>query len=282
MGIAKDVLDAIDKYLEDNQEDSRRGHLGASVVGRKCDREVWYNWRWVEKAHHGGQLLRLFDRGHKEEERFVPWLEAISDGFFPEDPETGKQWKFKDFKGYFSGSLDGIILNPCGYEGKYLTEFKTHNDDSFTKLSLNGVKSSKPEHYSQMQIYMKYYPDLKGALYFAVNKNNDFLYVEFVERDDEWANTQVGRVKSILLSKDPPERMEGAHERFYYCKSFCKLVDVCFKDKDPDKSCRSCRFMKLTDQGIKCGHPELNYGDENGVLSLEWQRKGCPKYERGF
>lgn len=290
MGIAQDVANAIDKHIEENQEDSRRGHLGASVIGKKCDREVWYNWRWVKKENHSAQLLRLFNRGHLEEERFVPWLNAISDGFLPEDPETGKQWKIKDLHGYFAGSLDGIIVNPCGHQGKFLTEFKTHNDDSFTKLGLNGVKVSKPEHYYQMQIYLKYKPELKGALYFAVNKNNDFLYVEFVERDEDCANEQMERVKRILLSKEPPERMEGAHERFYYCKSFCKLVDVCFKEKDPHKSCRSCRFVKLTDAGLKCIQGVgSDYGDfdskgpySNSLLGLDMQREGCEYYERGF
>jgi len=67
----------IDTDWKDSQEDGRRGHLGGSLIGRECERELWYSFRWFTDTKHDGRILRLFDRGHKEEFRFVDYLRRI-------------------------------------------------------------------------------------------------------------------------------------------------------------------------------------------------------------
>lgn len=74
---AEQVEVLIDSHWKDNQEDGRRRHLGGSLIGRKCERELWYSFRWATITRHTGRLLRLFDRGHKEEFRFVEYLRQI-------------------------------------------------------------------------------------------------------------------------------------------------------------------------------------------------------------
>jgi len=59
-------------------EHNRRGHLGASQIGGKCVRQAWYAFRWAYQEQHQGRLLRLFNRGHEEEHRFVRWLRAAN------------------------------------------------------------------------------------------------------------------------------------------------------------------------------------------------------------
>lgn len=54
----------------------RRPHLGASGVGARCPRQIWYGFRWVYEIGHHGRLFRLFDRGHEEEHRVARWLRA--------------------------------------------------------------------------------------------------------------------------------------------------------------------------------------------------------------
>lgn len=73
----KILVDAINDAWASRQEDGRRGHLGGSLIGRKCERELWYSFRWATKPEHNGRSLRLFDRGHREEYRFVNFLEDI-------------------------------------------------------------------------------------------------------------------------------------------------------------------------------------------------------------
>lgn len=272
---AKRMKDAIDDKIEDAQEDGFRAHLGASIVGRMCEREIWYGWRWAVSKKHNARILRLFDRGHKEEFRFEDWVEGNCEKFWALDPRTGEQIRVSDFHGYFGGSLDGIIRNPVDIRGDFLTEFKTHGDKSFQKLLVHGVTESKPEHYVQMQIYLHYHPKLSGAFYMAINKNDDDLYIEFVERDEEAAQEALAKVKRILSSKEPSPRHDKASEGHYYCRYFCDYLDTCFKKAEPHVSCRSCAFVQVRDKGFTCGNTQE-------VLSTEDQKKACDSYERDF
>lgn len=273
--IAKAVKDAIDTFIEDNQEDGRRDHLGASMIGRECSREIWYSWRWAVNRKHDARMLRLFNRGHREEDRFVEWLQGVCDEVWALDPRTGNQIRIADFKGYFGGSLDGVVRNPAGYQGDYLVEFKTHGDKSYTKLLKEGVADAKPEHYTQMQTYLHYKPKLLGALYFAINKNDDNLYVEFVRRDEKHAQEALTKTQNILLSSEPPARFAEASEYNFYCNRFCDYSAQCWKNIAPDMSCRTCEFVQPTDDGWLCKKTEL-------ILSSDEQRIGCKQYERGF
>lgn len=67
----------IDSYWEKDQEDGRRYHLGGSLIGRECSRELWYSFRWATHTKHKGRILRLFNRGHHEEPRMIEWLTKI-------------------------------------------------------------------------------------------------------------------------------------------------------------------------------------------------------------
>ena len=273
--IAKDIKNAIDTHLEDNQEDGRRDHLGASIVGRECLREIYHIWRWSYNKKHEARMIRLFDRGHREEDRFVEWLSAVCEKVWPLDPRTGEQIRVKDFKGYFGGSLDAVIRNPVGYKGDYLGEFKTHNDKSFTKLVVKGVQEAKPEHYDQMQLYLHYKPRLLGALYFAINKNDDSLHVEFVQKDERAALNALAKTEKILLSTSPPPPFEGASEYNFYCNRFCDFGHLCWKNGTPDKSCRTCAFVKPTNDGWSCTKHEK-------ILTSDDQKAACDEYERAF
>lgn len=75
--IGVEIVKAIDRHVEETAEDPRRRHLGASVLGKRCVRALYYGFRWFHPVHHTGRLLRLFKRGHHEEKRMVEYLEAI-------------------------------------------------------------------------------------------------------------------------------------------------------------------------------------------------------------
>ena len=51
--------------------------MGASQLGQDCGRAVWYSFHWATKAAHSGRMLRLFNRGHIEEARFIAMLLTV-------------------------------------------------------------------------------------------------------------------------------------------------------------------------------------------------------------
>lgn len=66
----------------------RRRYLGGSVVGNKCVRDSWYSFHWATTVTFEPRVLRLFDRGHREEERMVTWLRMIGVEVQEYDPDT--------------------------------------------------------------------------------------------------------------------------------------------------------------------------------------------------
>ena len=52
------TIERIYKAYKIKSDNGWRPHLGASVIGRECDREVWSIFRWITKADHEGRILR--------------------------------------------------------------------------------------------------------------------------------------------------------------------------------------------------------------------------------
>ena len=157
--------------------------------------------------------MRLFRRGHHEENWIVSDLKAIGIDVQEIDLSTGEQYRFSD--GHFSGSLDGIALSgvPEAPEKKHILEFKTHALKSFTDLQKNGVEKSKPTHYAQMQVYMLS-QDIDRALYVAVCKNDDEIYTERVRLNKTIAKELNIKAQDIIASLN----VSGAQHLSYVTK----------------------------------------------------------------
>ena len=261
-----------DAYRVD--EDGFRSHLGGSLLGRSCARELWYGFHWVKKAKFPASVLRLFNRGHLEEGRFIAMLLMIGCSVEQQDAQ-GKQLRISDCNGHLGGSLDGVVMGvPDAPHGlQLLTEFKTHNDKSFQKLEKEGVRNAKFEHYIQMNVYM-YKRGLTAALYLAVNKNNDKLYGEIVLLNAEIAEEFIQRGSNIIYSDAAPPKLNNS-PGWFEC-SYCDYKMVCHNGGAPETNCRTCAYS----------YPD-NSGDwtckQGGVpfaLNKEQQQNGCTHWEK--
>ncbi|MDP8228358.1 MAG: hypothetical protein P9M15_02770, partial [Candidatus Electryoneaceae bacterium] len=121
--------------IYDVYEDERggfRSHLGGSIIGRECERELWYSFRWCTVPQYSGRVLRLFETGQLAEERFIENLRSVGVEVHDQDEETGMQYGFTDFGGHFAGSIDGVALGIIeAPKTWHLLEFKTYNDKRF-------------------------------------------------------------------------------------------------------------------------------------------------------
>lgn len=212
-----------------------RSHLGASLIGRPCARAIWYGWHWVKKPNFSGRQLRLFNRGHLEEARFVAMLRLIGCEVWTAESD-GRQ--FRVGWGHFGGSLDGIVRGiPEDPETPYLVEFKTHGNKSFVNLIEEGVAKAKWEHYVQMSIYAAG-KGLKKCLYLAVNKDTDALYAEIIPADPDTAAKYQKRAEMIIASPEPPSRINDS-PGWYQCK-YCDFKTICHDFAMPEVNCRTC------------------------------------------
>lgn len=250
-----------------------RSHLGASGVGNDCARSIWYGFRWATLPQFDGRLLRLFNRGHLEEARFIAMLLSIGVTVYQQD-ENGKQFRISGAGGHFGGSGDGIVVNlpdlPAGQPA--LAEYKTFGLKPFEKLKKEGVKVSKFVYYVQMQVYMKKM-GIPVAFFLAVCKNNDELYGEIIEYDSIVAEQFVNRGETLVFYREAPERINNS-PGWFECK-WCDHRPVCHLGQEPNRNCRTCYNSNVSDDGTwGCRKMDLTH-----ELTKEEQLAGCDKWE---
>lgn len=257
---------------------SRR--LGASRIGRECERELWYGFRWCGTAKQpwSGRMLRLFNRGHREEPVFTEELRGIGYTVHDLDPNTGEQFTFTGVGGHFVAKIDGVALGV--FEAPktwHNVSYKTINEKGDAVLRKHGVQKAKPEHYDQNQAEMKL-ADLTRTLYLSVNKDTDELYSERVRYDEAAADRLLAKAERIIYSPEPLSRL-SEDPSFWKCKG-CAMASVCHGAALPPVSCRTCVHATPEPDGDgrwSCA----KWRDDAGAPStipLDAQRDGCDQH----
>lgn len=260
------------------EDEGFRSHMGASLIGGECGRAIWYGFRWATKPRFTGRILRLFNRGHLEEARFIALLLTIGVQVYQQD-EHGKQFRISSYGGHFGGSGDGVAVGipdlPAGLPA--LLEFKTHADASFKSLVKDGVRASKFEHYVQMQTYLRKM-NLTVALYLAVNKNNDEIYGELVALDTTVADQFIERAHKIIPMQVAPDKISKS-PGWKTC-SWCDHKPVCHLRVLPERNCRTCEYSLPHEDGRwYCNVPTHPDGGGSGVaIDKATQLVGCSEY----
>lgn len=252
----------IDAEYERRQEPPRP-HLGASLLGHPCDRWLWLSFRWAVVEKFEGRTLRLFKRGQDEEARIIADLAMVG------ITVRGEQDRV-DFGNHVSGSCDGVIHRgvPGAEKTEHVVEMKTHNKKSFDDLVKNGVQKSKPQHWCQMQVYMRGL-GLKRALYYAVCKDDDRIYTERVQFDAAAAKSLVERGHCIVSSDTMPDPL-STDPSWYQCK-WCPAHSFCHERRmTQEVNCRTCAHVTAEPEGDwSCARWE------NRGIPVEYQREGC-------
>jgi hypothetical protein len=231
----EDSIESLIDKSHENRPSKPRPHMGASMLGSACERWMWLSFRWAVQPKFPGRILRLFRRGHQEEENIIKDLRAIGVMVKPVDTQDGV-----NFGCHVSGSIDAVIEGgvPEAPNKKHIGEFKTHSLKSFNDVEAKGVEKSKPEHYAQMQVYM-HGTGIDRALYVAVCKDNDRIYTERVRYDKEMAEKLVARGKRVALSERMPPPI-STDPSWFQCK-FCDAHSFCHETHLTEHvNCRTC------------------------------------------
>ncbi len=250
-------------HYEANQGGGHRPHLGASEIGHKCERFLWYKFRHAFSVTFPGRILRLFQRGHDEEVKFTRELRDIGVQVVDIDPATGKQFSFhQEDNPHFRGSMDkaalGFIEAPKTW---HVVDDKTSNDKKFKLFVENGVKEVEPKYWSQLMIYM-FWTGMTRAMIFISNKNDDSIYTERFRYEAKEAKKLVDKAKRVVFSSKPLARMSERSD-WYECK-FCDAYDICHQSALPNDGCRTCCHSTPGTDGLwRCerhGHDLSDHG----------------------
>jgi hypothetical protein len=265
--------DAIFAGYEADANEGFRAHLGASLIGKECVRALWFDFRWTTQARFPGRVLRLFETGNREEERLVRNLRRTGATVVEIDPETGRQFRVAAHGGHFGGSLDGVALGLIeAPKTWHVLEFKTHSAKSFGDLVAKKVRESKPQHFAQMQIYM-HLTGITRAMYLAVNKDTDDLYVERLEVEPHHAEKLLEKAGRIIFAMVPPPRISDDPD-WFQCR-LCDHAPLCHDRGDgvvaPEVNCRTCLHSTPVDGGWHCDRHQKHLTDVD-------QRAGCTQH----
>ena len=188
-------------------------------------------------------FLRLFNRGHREEEVVYNDLKMIGCEI------VGDQYKV-NYGNYIYGHCDGVIRGlPTCEKTWHLLEIKTVGDKYYKKYFKDGLEKTNIVYYTQMQCYM-YLMELERGLFFAVNKNTDEIYTERIKLDKDFAIKQLDRAERIIDLTEPPNGISD-NPSWFECK-FCSAHQVCYKKTYPQKNCRTCVYSTPTKKGWTC------------------------------
>lgn len=240
------IVDAIWRWRE-SQPQWRSYRLGASSLGGDCDRAIWYAFRWATRKAFPGRMLRLFNRGHREEPVFVEELKGIGCEVWDVDPNTDRQWTAFFVDGHLKMKADAVAVGgPLG-DVPHVVEMKSYNAKKFRKLTKEGVRLQNPTYYAQCQLAMLGL-EMKHCLFMAACKDDDDLHVEVLELDEQFALGLVARGRSIAYSDNAPPRI-SEDPAFWKCK-FCDAWDLCHGgQRAADVSCRTCVHAQVEDSG---------------------------------
>ena len=248
------------KAYENEADTGHRPHLGASIIGHHCERFLWLTFHWAKEKKFDGRMYRLFQRGKLEEKVICQDLRRI--GCDVHEDDGGSQYRLSALGGHFGGSMDAVITGYHEAPKQWMpVEMKTHNAKSFKDLVEKRLKDSKPMHYAQLTTYQGLSGMDKSALYFAVNKDTDDIYVERIHFDKEEFDRLMARADRIIRANEPPLRCSN-DPSWWQCR-LCDMHQICHGTECCEVSCRSCAHStpNITEGGWDCNM----HGKANGT-----------------
>lgn len=224
-------------WKAEREKDPPRQYLGASMIGRHCEREIAFSWHKTPKdpdKGFSGQLYRIFDRGHAGEDRVAKYLRTA--GFqLVTHRQDGSQFGFSTLGGRFAGHIDGAITGgptvpAIGFPYPALWENKILNNAAFGALWNHGLKESKPEYYAQVNIYMAYM-QLQNCIFTAENADTCEIFTQVLRIDTENAQFMSDRAVRIVASANPFELARCTTDPCNYHCRLCDYAKTCWSDQ---------------------------------------------------
>lgn len=240
----KTTSDILNKYIDGSfrPKPGTRGYLGASEMGNQCNRSVQLGYAGAtQDSPLTARTQRIFDRGHWGEAYMLKVLDKA--GFIiAATDQNGNQFKFTDMGGRFQGHTDGLLYNvprdfpvKPGRGNEAIWENKVVGQKSFRQILKGNLKLTKPEYYTQIQLYMGYLDKTEWpALFTVLNADTMEIYAELVPFNVADCQAEIDRAAMILNAVHHKELMPRISEQqIAPACLFCKFKTACKTDTLP-------------------------------------------------
>lgn len=216
-------------------ENVKRDYLGASLIGRPCSRQIWYDYTSGSAASFEAETLMRFEDGHRTEDLTAARLRLVDGIELITHRDDGSQYGFEalggKFKGHVDGLIRGLIQAPKAWhvwECKAVGQ-KGFDDFKRTKLTRGdkaALKNWNEVYFVQAQLYMHYFEIDRHYMTVALAGGRDYDSCR-TEYQREIALKYIERAEKIISMKRPPERIGGARPDFFVCK-MCSYSGQCY------------------------------------------------------
>lgn len=211
-----------------------RHYLGASRLGVACERALQYEFAQAPIDYGRdtqGRILRIFERGHVNEQCMVGWLRDAGFELRTHKPD-GEQFGFSVANGCLQGHIDGVFIGgPEGFAYPALWENKCLGAKSWRDLEKNQLAISKPVYAAQVALYQAYLElHEHPAIFTAVNADTMEIYVELVPFDAALAQRMSDRAVKVITATEAGEQLPRAFtdQTHFECR-MCAWQDRCWR-----------------------------------------------------
>jgi hypothetical protein len=278
------TLEAIDRLLVSSfvQRHSRR--LGASAIGKECERDLWYSFRWATERKMTASGVRAIEDGDRGETTMIERLSLFVSDTTAErelcfrDPRTGEQFEFEEIEGHFVAKVDGAI---CGLiqapKRWHMWEHKVTNEKKFA--AFEKAKRELGEKQALRAWDRVYYAQAIIGMH-LMGLERHYLTVDTpgsrrtascrTEEDLEEALRLLAKARRVIEAKHAPARISGS-ATFYVCR-FCDHAEICHGSEFPLTSCRTCLHSTPIEGG------NWHCARWGKTLTLAEQIDGCPAH----
>tara|TARA_R100001510_G_C7656672_1_gene216953 strand:+ start:7028 stop:7882 length:855 start_codon:yes stop_codon:yes gene_type:complete len=236
------TLEMMNILQERQQESWPRAHLGASQLGKPCERQLWYGFRQSLQNDHSALTLRRFEDGHRSEALVAEWLSEVV-------PLTDQQASFR--RGHWGGSIDGILPEgPLEHPGiPHIWEHKCVSDKKWDQLEKLLTKLDPTAamlkwdrvYYSQGQIYMLAM-GLEWHWMTVASAGTRKMQAVRTPLDRIFAGELEMRAERIVRAHSAPPRASTDPGAFV-CR-WCDFKEICHDDAKPEQHCRTCKWSR--------------------------------------
>lgn len=211
------IVKIIEETIRNRPKDERRQYIGASQIGHKCDRAIWYAFNGFEKECDSVKMQKVYDAGRIFENLILDYI--IAGGIIVEGIERACE---DEEIPMFRGHMDGVLMLPN--QDPIVLELKTSKASSFARFVQHGLMAWAPQYYDQLQSYMGM-TGYKNGVLVAINKDSSELHEEWVKFDEIHYASIKEKVKRIINASETPEKINRS-PLFYVCQ-MCNFRRVC-------------------------------------------------------
>ncbi len=244
-------------------------------AGHPCSRKLWMQFRYVLTTEFSDKTLKIFERGHKIESEIIEKLRQLKGVIVLESQSIYRE-------GWVQGHSDVVIQHN---DKKTIVEIKGFNLKNFKDVVKNGITKSRPEHYVQIELYMKL-SGIHDAIYLVHCKDNEEIYLENIKYDDNFATAQLKKLEGMANSNIPPGKFS---EHQFVCKGGmgygkCDFFEVCHGYKGINQSCRTCSNLEFkNDITAYCNKREkkIEFKNSKGAypqIFIQNEQRNCSYY----